>query len=127
MAPDPKAIVRQFYEECMNQGLVDAVEQVIAPEFVGHSYQLQGVTAVQQFVQQSRARFPELHFTIEDIIAEGETVAVRWTGQGIHQTGKAVHWTGMGFYHVRAGKITAHWANVDQLSLRQQLGLLPST
>lgn len=60
------------------------------------------------------------------MIAEGHVVAVRWVGQGIHRNGKTARWTGMGFYHLENGKIVAHWANVDQLSLLQQLGLLPA-
>jgi predicted ester cyclase len=63
--------------------------------------------------------------TFEELIAEGQTVAVRWRGQGRHQNGKFAEWTGMGFYRLREGKITDHWANVDQLGLRKQLGLLP--
>lgn len=118
-----KQIVRRFYEECLNQGNLASVESVIAPQFVDHSYNLQGVAAVQQFVQESHQRFSDLQFMIEALIAEGPLVAVRWRGQGRHQNGKSAHWTGMGFYHVQDGKITAHWANVDQLGLRQQLGL----
>jgi predicted ester cyclase len=122
---DNKTVVRRFYDECMNQGRVESVAEVMAPDFVDHSYALQGIAATEQFVRDSRVRFPELHFTIEELIAEGQVVAVRWVGQGAYHTGQSARWTGMAFYHLKNGKITAHWANVDQLSLRQQLGLAP--
>ena len=118
-----KLVVRRFYDDCMNHGNLASVEAVIAPQFVDHSYNLRGLTAVQQFIQESHQRFSDLHFTIEELIAEGSLVAVRWRGQGRHQSGKSVQWTGMGFYQLQDGKITDHWANVDQLGLRQQLGL----
>jgi predicted SnoaL-like aldol condensation-catalyzing enzyme len=117
-----KATVRRFYDACMNDGDPEAVPAVIAPEFTDHSYALRGVEAVQQFVRTSRANWPELRFTIDEIIAEGDIVAVRWTGTGRHAGGKQATWTGMGFYRLRDGRITDHWANVDQLSLQRQLG-----
>jgi predicted ester cyclase len=120
-----KATVERFYTACMNSGDVSAVDAIIAPDFIDLSYDLQGVNAVKQFIQDSRARFPTLNFTIEEMIAEGETVAVRWTGRGTHQNSRSATWTGMGFYHLRQGQIIYHWANVDQVALLKQLQLAP--
>jgi len=120
-----KASVEQFYTACMNLGNLSAVDAVIAPDFLDLSYDLRGVDAVKEFIQESRSRFPMLNFTIEEMIAEGETVAVRWTGRGTHRNGRTATWTGMGFYHPRQGQIVRHWANVDQISLLKQLQLEP--
>jgi len=120
-----RATVRRFSEACMNAGDLAAVEEVIASDFIDVSYGLRGMAAVKQFVQDSRSRFPQLTFTIEEIIAEGETVAVRWSGRGTHENGRSATWTGMGFYHLHEGQIVRHWANVDQVALLRQSGLPP--
>jgi predicted ester cyclase len=116
-----KAVVRRFYEQCMNQGDASAVEEVISAGFVDRSYGLRGVTDVQQFVRRGRTTWPEIRFTIEDVVAEADRVAVRWTARGTHHTGTQATWTGMGFYRLADGKIVEHWANSDQLGLQQQL------
>lgn len=106
-------MVRRFYEQCMNAGDVSAVAEVIAPKFVDRGYNMAGVAAAEEFVRRSCIDWPELHFAIEDIIAEGDRVAVRWTGHDTHKSGKKATWTGMGFYRIADGKIAEHWANVD--------------
>jgi predicted ester cyclase len=121
---EAKTIVRRFYERCMNADDAAAVAEIIAPDFVDRSYAMSGIDAVLAFMQRSRADFPDLHFTIEDMIAEGDRVAVRWTGHGTHKNGRHATWTGMGFYRIVDSKIAEHWANVDQLGLQRQLGLL---
>ena len=78
--------------------------------------------------------FPDLHFTIEDLIAEGGTVVVRFTTRGTHQgtlmgippTGKQVSGTGMFIDRIVNGKGVEQWFNSDILGLLQQLGVLPS-
>jgi predicted ester cyclase len=77
--------------------------------------------------------FPDLHFTIEDIIAEGDTVVVRQTARGTHQgdlmgippTGKQVSGTGITITRVVNGKAVEDWFNGDDLGLLQQLGVVP--
>ena len=78
--------------------------------------------------------FPDLHFTIEDQIAEGDRVVTRFTARGTHQgafigippTGKQGVVTGTGIDRFANGKIVEAWFNSDDLGLLQQLGVVPS-
>ena len=77
-----------------------------------------------------RAGFPDLHFTVEDQIAEGDMVVTRWTARGTHTgefqsipaTGKAIRVAGTDIDRVIDGKSVECWAHVDELGLMQQLG-----
>lgn len=117
-----KAAVAAFYNRCMNDGDVAAVSSLMAPDFVDQSYGLAGIAEVERFVAESRRRWPVLSYTIDDIIAEGDRVAVRWTGRGTDHAGRGVTWTGMGFYRLRDGKIAEHWASADQPGMMGQPG-----
>lgn len=78
--------------------------------------------------------FPDLHFTFEDFIAEGDQVVVRWTPSGtqkgelmgIPPSGKSFSATGIEIYRFEGGKIVEHWLESDMLGLLQQLGVVPS-
>ena len=75
------------------------------------------------------------HFTIDDVIAEGDKVAVRWTNSGTHSgefagipaTGRTFTIGGIDIYRVRDGLLCEHWHQLDQLSMLGQLGLIPAT
>jgi predicted ester cyclase len=81
-----------------------------------------------------RGAFPDLRFTLEDLVAEGDRVAARyyWEGtqegefMGYRPTGQAVRVGGMDFYRLRDGKIVEHWDRVDELGLLRQLGMMPA-
>jgi steroid delta-isomerase-like uncharacterized protein len=85
-------------------------------------------------VQLFRTAFPDLHFTIEDEIAEGDTVVSRWTARGTHRgefmgtppTGRTIAVTGMDILHFVDGRIRENWAAFDALGLLQQLGAIPA-
>ena len=78
--------------------------------------------------------FPDLQFTIEDMVAEGDFVVVRHTTRGTHQgnfrgippTGKQVSGTGMFIDRIVNGKAVEQWINGDDLGLLQQLGVVPT-
>jgi steroid delta-isomerase-like uncharacterized protein len=81
-----------------------------------------------------RAAFPDTRMTIEDEIAEGDKVVIRWTIRGTHKgeymgiapTGKEVTVTGISVYRIERGKIVEDWSNNDMLGMLQQLGAIPS-
>jgi predicted ester cyclase len=78
--------------------------------------------------------FPDSHFTVDEMIAEGDRVATKKTFTGTHTeefngipaTGKRVTLQYADIMRVRHGKIVEHWLSMDQLSFMQQLGVLPS-
>ena len=82
----------------------------------------------------SHAALPDFHYTIEDMIAEGDKVVVRLTAQGtqmgefggIPATGKHATWTEMPIGRIASGAIAEHWGEIDNLGMLQQLGVIPA-
>jgi steroid delta-isomerase-like uncharacterized protein len=131
-----KALVRREYEQGVNQGDFDVRNEALASNYVGHFAGLppiEGIEAFKQFTSAFFTAFPDLQTTIEDLIAEGDKVAVRqtWRGthtgnfQGIPPTGKQVTFTSLEVYRVTGGKLAEEWVELDMLGLLQQLGVIP--
>jgi steroid delta-isomerase-like uncharacterized protein len=134
-----KAIVRRYWEEVWNQGNLAVVDELIASDFDGHPLPGEpdfgrGSAGQKQFVDMYRTAFPDLRMTIEDMTAEGDRVAVRWTARGTNTgemmgmpaTGKHATVTGTFFNRLAAGKIAEGWGNFDALGMLQQLGVIPT-
>ena len=130
---DNKALVRRWIEEVIAKGNVAVVEQYIAPTYIGHSPGLpeaRGPEGSRQRITALHAAFPDLRFTVEDLIADGDKVAVRYTAHGTHKgdfmgvapTGKEVTWTAITLFHLVNGKIQEAWLISD---LGQQLRPAP--
>jgi steroid delta-isomerase-like uncharacterized protein len=134
---DNRALVRRFFDEVVNGGNIDLIDELLTDDFVEHE-ELPGVEpnrdGVKQFFRMFRSAFPDGSFTPEEMIAEGDTVAVRVTIRGTHQgefvgvpaTGKPVEVAAIDFIHCKDGKMTEHWGVGDMLSLLQQLGAVPA-
>ena len=133
MLEENKAVIRRFGEEVWNRGDMAAVDELVAPDFVGYGpgkRVTRGREDLKQVVTHMRTAFPDLHFTVEDEIAEGDKVVTRWTGVGKHQgewrgiapTGKYVTFTGLAIRRIARGKIVERWVNTDVQGLIAQLG-----
>ena len=134
-ATDNKSIARYLTEEVFNKGNMEAVNEIISPDFTHHDPNTREFTSgpegYKQFIQGYRKAFPDLQITIEQQIAEADLVVDRWIGRGTHQgelmgmaaTGKQVTITGMTIHRIAGGKIVETWNNFDSLSMVQQLGL----
>lgn len=130
-----KAVVRRLIEEGYNQKNLAVFDELYAPDVVVHnsSLTLQGREAVTQFLAMFFTAFPEARFTIEDLIAEGNTVAFRQTLRGTHQgdylgippTGKQVTIPGISMFRLANGKASEQWTTADDLGGMQQLGVIP--
>jgi predicted ester cyclase len=90
-AEQNKTIFRRYVEEIWNNGKLKAAGEIMAEQFAFHGpgRDLAGLEAFRQYVAAGRNAFPDLHFTIEDQIAEGDQVVTRWT---LHGTHKANSW-----------------------------------
>jgi steroid delta-isomerase-like uncharacterized protein len=130
-----KEVARRFYDEVLNEGKIDALDDMVAADYEEHDMlpgQRTGRDGVKDRVNILRGAFRPV-FTIEDVIAEDDRVMVRWTNAGSHvgefmgipPTNKDVAISGIDVYRVQNGKLTEHWHEVDQLSMLQQLGLVP--
>jgi steroid delta-isomerase-like uncharacterized protein len=130
-----KATVRRYYEEVHNQGKRDVLNEIAVEDYVEHNpfpSHGQGLAGFYQRVEMLQTAFT-MNFTIEDMIAEGDKVVVRWTNHNVHHgpfmgipvTGKSAIVSGIDIHLLRNGKLAEHWDVVDTLSLLQQLGVLP--
>src|SRR5690349_7010073 len=129
---DNKTLYRRLLEEVMNQRNLVLVDELCAPDFVYHraSTTMQGREPFKQFLSIYLTASPNLHFTIEDQVADQDKVVTRYTGRGTHlgpfmgipPTRKHVTAAGIIIIRVANGKVVEEWANADDLGLLQQLG-----
>ncbi len=132
-----KAILRRGYEEIHNKGNLAAVDELIATNFVDHDPLNAGLPPGPQGVKEGfamlRAAFPDLHVTVEDMIAEGDKVVARLTMRGTHKgelmgipaTGKQIAVAVIDIIRFAGGKGVEHWNVIDNLGMMQQLGVVP--
>ncbi len=128
-----KASARRFLEEVMNRGNVAVIDELSSPSFVDHAAP-PGVPAgndgFKAFVTMFRTAFPDLHYTIDDEVVEGDRVVQRATGrgtmkgdfQGMPASGKTATWSEIHIIRFENGKAVEHWGVVDQLAMFAQLG-----
>ncbi len=113
-AEENKAMIRHLFEEVLNRRNVVAIDALLATQYVDHSAwpgQAPGPAGPKQASTDVLAIFPDLHITLETIIAEGDEVATRETWRGTHApTGKQVTGTVMHFFRIRDGKIVDEWS-----------------
>jgi len=129
-----KAIVRRFIE-AYNKHDLSSFEDFVAPDFVDHTHQQQGLESLKQLFAMAFKAFPDWHETIEDIIAEGDKVwiHVKTTGthtgewMGIPPTGKKVTTEMVDIYRIVNGKHVEGRFVVDQLDFLKKLGLVEYT
>jgi steroid delta-isomerase-like uncharacterized protein len=129
---------RRVFEEVFNKGNLAIIPEFIAPDYVYRSplgMEAKGPEGFKQMVTRVRTAFPDLHITIEDMVAEGDMVAIRYTMRGtfkgeymgIAPTGKKMELPNAGFARFRGGKQVDVWPYLDSLTYYQQLGIpIPS-
>ena len=135
-AEENKALVRRFVEEFWNEGNMSAADELMAPDAKIHlpSREVVNPDEAKGFATRWRESFPDWHSAFEELVAERDRVAERWTGRGTHRgelqgiapTGKRVEAPGSVFYRIVDGKIVELWGQLDTMSLMQQLGAIAS-
>lgn len=132
-----KAVPRRVYEEVLNGKNLDLVDELFAPEYVNHDptspEEMRGPESIKQFFSAYLAAFPDLRFTVEDQVAEGDKVVSRWASAGTNRgelmgaapTGKRVDFTGITISRISEGRIAEDWTSYDALGMMRQLGLIP--
>lgn len=124
-----KQVIVSLYEECINTGALERLDQLIAPDYVGPQGE-QGPDGFRNTIRGLRAGIPDIRFTLDEVLAEGDGVAVRWTWRGTHSgvlrefapSHKAVSNGGIALYHLKQGKIVRAALQTDRLGLLQQIG-----
>jgi predicted ester cyclase len=138
MPENMKAKFRRVVDEAWNKGILDSLDELHATNYVEHRPPFQdvvGLDAFKQTVAGARQTFPDFHITIDELILEGDKLAVRfsWTGTHLGQsqnfpippTGKQLVVTGSHILHLGGEKLIEGWQFADNLGLLQQLGLVP--
>jgi len=132
---DNKTLVTRFVDEFWSKGNLAAAEELMKADATIHSPNVGGVAGLKAFNTALRAAFPDWYSTLEEMIAEGDRVAERWTGRGTHRgefqgipaTGARVTVPGVVFYRIDDGKIAEFRGSFDMLSMLRQLGAAPTT
>ena len=134
MSEENKALARRIFEEIWNARSLDVADEVYDASYVSHGLGIgPGPASFKQFVSVYLSAFPDVHFTVDDQIAEGDKVVTRWTAIGTHTgelmgiapTGKQSTVTGISIGRYAGGKIVEVWDNWDALGMLQQLGVIP--
>jgi steroid delta-isomerase-like uncharacterized protein len=133
-AEENKALVERFVEGFWNEGNLSAADELMAPEAQIHlpTGDIVNPDEAKGFAAMWRESFPDWHSTFEELVAEGDKVAERWTGRGTHRgelmgippTGERVEAPGSVFYRIVDGKIVELWGQLDMMSVMQQLGVM---
>ena len=137
-AEDNKRIVLRVFEELWNEGKLEVADELYHPDYVGYdpvepdTGRARGPEDVKAFVAMVRSAVPDIHFTVEDLLAEGDKVIVRWSASGTHTgvlmgippTGRRGMVTGTIIFRVVEGKLVQSWMNWDTMGMLRQLGLI---
>jgi len=134
-----KALVRRWFEEVWNQGREATIDELFAADGIGYGLgdtdvTLRGPAEFKPFVGNLRGALPDIHMTIEDLIAEGDKVTIRISVEGTHKggqlgvapSGRRIRIAGLVVVRIANGQIVEGWNSWDQLGLLRQIGALPA-
>jgi steroid delta-isomerase-like uncharacterized protein len=134
-----KQVVRRIFEEYVNRGTPELLEELFAQDYVGapSGAPTMGRDGFAAALRALRDGFPDVRYSISDLIAEGDRVAIRWQWQGTHSgvfrgpagtfppTGRSISNDGIAIFQVGEGKVTQAWVITDRLGFLQAIGVLP--
>ncbi|ARS90336.1 ester cyclase [Natrarchaeobaculum aegyptiacum] len=134
----PTELVRRDPEEIWTDGSLEVIDDIFADSFVLHDPAApddpRDRDAYRSYVESYREAFPDVEYEVEDVIADDDRVALRYTARGTHEgsfmglepTGDHVEVSGVEIYRVEDEEIVEMWTNYDALGLFQELGVVPS-
>jgi predicted ester cyclase len=140
MPEELKAKIKRVWEEAFNQGKMDGLDEIVAPNCVRHKPpfpDIVGREALKNFIADCRTSYPDVQLTIDKVIIEGDWTASLWTYKGTQSgvspttgappTNKYVEITGCTMARWEGGKSIEEWEHGDYLGLLQQLGVVPKS
>ena len=127
-----KEVIQNLYEQCLNKKNLALLKQFVSDDFT-RGGKTKGVAAFEEPILPLFKAFPDIHWHVEDLISDGNKVAVRWKWQGTHNaqfnnfpaTGKTITNEGMAVYELKDGKIINTQVQTDRLGFLQSLDVLP--
>src|SRR4051794_6163027 len=133
---DAKALVTRIFDEIINDGNFDAADELFSEDFVDHGPMgdIEGRDAFKALVAQWRSAVPDVHCTVDEVIADGDMVAwlVRTTGThtgdalGFPATGKRFETVSSNMGRMVNGRAVEHWSEQGMMPMMMQLGLIPA-
>jgi steroid delta-isomerase-like uncharacterized protein len=132
-----EALARRWFDAMSRGDHRRAADETFAPDyavFMGADA-MRGTDAIKALVDRYRAAFPDLRFTVDDVVAEGDRLAVRWTAAGTHDgplmglppTGRRATWGGVSCWRMAGGRCVEDRVTMDALGMLQQLGAVPAS
>lgn len=136
-AEENRGVIRRAYEELWNGRNVGVVDELVAEDFLNHAAppdRQRGRQGLKDVVLMFAGAFPDFRYEVEDMIAEGEKMAVRDVFRGTHRgefmgipaTGNRVTMEAIHIYRFSGGKLAEHWVARDDLGMMRQLGVFPA-
>jgi len=132
--PTPALLLRRWFEEVWNARRLELVDELLAPGAILHEASLAGEALVGAEAFEAHARtlleaIPDLHFEVEQVVADGEAAAGRMVvtghltgrGLGVEPSGRELRITGMAMARYRDGRCVEGWNSFDLLGLFDQL------
>ncbi|MHA2069059.1 MAG: ester cyclase [Candidatus Thorarchaeota archaeon] len=123
-----KAKFRLLYDEILNKGNLEVFSELCSPDFVKHAMPPSpnyGIEGSKQSVIMLRTAFPDIRYTVDDMIEDGDKLSAKGTHKGVFMgippTGKQVAFTGIEIIRVKDGKAVEEWEELDRAGLMQQL------
>src|SRR5215208_6133677 len=128
MSEQNKTLARRWFEDLFSCVKQKTANEILSAEFVDHltHEDERGLEELKHYVGIYRNAFPDIQDTVEEIVAEGDKVVIRWRSRGTHQgefmgvppTGRDVTFTGMRLFRIAENKIAESWVNIDERSLQ---------
>jgi predicted ester cyclase len=134
MSFDYKALTRRWFEEVWNKGREEVIDEMSATDGVAYGLaedgrEMPGPSEFRKFYRQFRSGIPDIRFTVDQVIGEGDTTAVRFTAEGTHggdglgvkATGRRVRFSGICMVRWRGGQMVQGWNEFDAAGLMRQI------
>ena len=135
MPETPRDLGQRWFDEVWNRGRREAIAEMLAPGCVIHDGETDstGPAGFHPFFDRMTGSFSDIHVTVNDTVAEGDTACIRWTctakhtgvALGLSPTGKSVRITGITILRASGGKIDEAWQNWDMLGMMEQVQGVP--
>ncbi len=134
MEDQNRRLVELYFEE-INQGNLAILDELCSPGMIQHTTHspqpIYGLDKIKRLAAGYQRAFPDLYYTLDQVVAEGDLVAVRWTAQGHHTgsfqgippTGRGCLINGMSIYRCENGQIVERWVQNDDLGMLGQFGV----
>jgi steroid delta-isomerase-like uncharacterized protein len=138
-AQENKIVSWRLQEEVFGQDKLALVDELLAPDYVSHApgdpELSRGPEDIKEIVRAYHAAFPDLAFTVEKQVAEGDLVVTRWIARGTHQgefmgvppSGRRIEVSGMSMDRISGSRIVEHWNNWEALEMMEQIGAIPES